>query len=98
MLPKDVQDPERGEENRFSSLLCPTLSPRYEKAKEDFNTAMKNLRGNLLIDYKQLGLTYKLYSCEVCSHYINQLILLVYGMLGCVVICVAALCLNTGDG
>lgn len=38
---------------------------RYEKAKDDFSTAMKNLRGNLLIDYKQLGLTYKLYSCEV---------------------------------
>lgn len=38
---------------------------RYQKAIEDFDLAMKNLRGNLLIDYKQLGLMHKLYSCEV---------------------------------
>ena len=31
----------------------------------DFDNALKNLRGNLLIDYKPLGLMYKLYSCEV---------------------------------
>lgn len=37
----------------------------YEEALADFETAQKNLRGNLLIDYKQLGLQYKLYSCEV---------------------------------
>jgi neutrophil factor 2 len=32
---------------------------------QNFESALKNLRGNLLIDYKQLGLQYKLYSCEV---------------------------------
>ena len=36
-------------------------------ALKDFELALTNLRGNLLIDYKQLGLQYKLYSCEV-SH------------------------------
>ena len=37
----------------------------YEDALADFELAEKNLRGNVLIDYKQLGLQYKLYSCEV---------------------------------
>lgn len=32
----------------------------------DFNQAFKELRGNQLIDYKPLGLMYKLYACEVC--------------------------------
>ena len=41
------------------------LCLRYDDAMSDFDTALKNLRGNLLIDYKQLGLQYKLYSCEV---------------------------------
>lgn len=39
---------------------------RYADALSDFDIAFKNLRGNSLIDYKQLGLQYKLYSCEVC--------------------------------
>lgn len=34
-------------------------------ALKSFDSAMGNLRGNLLIDYKQLGLQYKLYSSEV---------------------------------
>ena len=38
---------------------------RFSEAMLDFETTLKNLRGNLLIDYKQLGLQYKLYSCEV---------------------------------
>ncbi|XP_064396169.1 neutrophil cytosol factor 2-like isoform X2 [Halichondria panicea] len=38
---------------------------RHSEAMLDFESTMKNLRGNLLIDYKQLGLQYKLYSCEV---------------------------------
>ncbi|KAL5483803.1 hypothetical protein EMCRGX_G020218 [Ephydatia muelleri] len=37
----------------------------YEDALSDFELAEKNLRGNVLIDYKQLGLQYKLYSCEI---------------------------------
>ena len=32
---------------------------------KNFDIALKTLRGNRLIDYKQLGLQYKLYSCEV---------------------------------
>jgi hypothetical protein len=38
---------------------------RYMDALKDLDCALKNLRGNQLIDYKQLGLQYKLYSCEV---------------------------------
>ena len=38
---------------------------RFVDALKDFQSALTNLRGNLLIDYKQLGLQYKLYSCEV---------------------------------
>lgn len=37
----------------------------YEDALADFEVAKKNLRGNMLIDYKQLGLQYKLYACEI---------------------------------
>ena len=37
----------------------------YSEALDDLDSAIKNLRGNLFIDYKQLGLQYKLYSCEV---------------------------------
>ncbi|KAI9597259.1 hypothetical protein BDF19DRAFT_421180 [Syncephalis fuscata] len=37
----------------------------WEAAFDDFNDALLYLRGNLFIDYKQLGLDYKLYSCEV---------------------------------
>lgn len=37
------------------------------EALKDLDTALKTLRGNQLIDYKQLGLQYKLYSCEVMS-------------------------------
>ena len=39
---------------------------RHQEALGDFSTALERLRGNLLIDYKQLGLIYKLYSVEVC--------------------------------
>uniref|UniRef100_A0A673CDW1 SH3 domain-containing protein n=1 Tax=Sphaeramia orbicularis TaxID=375764 RepID=A0A673CDW1_9TELE len=38
---------------------------RYEEALGDFQYAFKALRGNQLIDYKALGLRYKLYACEV---------------------------------
>uniref|UniRef100_A0A8C2D4R7 Neutrophil cytosolic factor 2 n=1 Tax=Cyprinus carpio TaxID=7962 RepID=A0A8C2D4R7_CYPCA len=37
---------------------------RYESLL-DFQQAFKQLRGNQLIDYKPLGLRYKLYACEV---------------------------------
>ncbi|KAJ1172105.1 hypothetical protein NDU88_003957 [Pleurodeles waltl] len=37
----------------------------YEQAMKDFAEAFTQLRGNLLIDYKILGLPYKLYGCEI---------------------------------
>lgn len=37
-----------------------------EKALHNFENAYFFLRGNRVIDYKQLGLKYKLYACEVC--------------------------------
>ncbi|XP_029004492.1 neutrophil cytosol factor 2 [Betta splendens] len=38
---------------------------RYEESLGDFQRAFKALRGNQLIDYKALGLRYKLYACEI---------------------------------
>ncbi|KAM3593650.1 uncharacterized protein V6R79_017944 [Siganus canaliculatus] len=38
---------------------------RYEESLGDFLRAFKKLRGNQLIDYKALGLRYKLYACEI---------------------------------
>ncbi|XP_038580490.1 neutrophil cytosol factor 2 isoform X1 [Micropterus salmoides] len=38
---------------------------RYEESLADFQHAFKRLRGNQLIDYKALGLRYKLYACEI---------------------------------
>ncbi|XP_055737823.1 neutrophil cytosol factor 2-like isoform X1 [Salvelinus fontinalis] len=38
---------------------------RFEESFADFQHAFKELRGNQLIDYKPLGLRYKLYACEV---------------------------------
>uniref|UniRef100_A0A3Q3WE20 SH3 domain-containing protein n=1 Tax=Mola mola TaxID=94237 RepID=A0A3Q3WE20_MOLML len=38
---------------------------RYEESLADFQNAFKALRGNQLIDYKALGLRYKLNACEV---------------------------------
>ncbi|KAG7525324.1 neutrophil cytosol factor 2 [Solea senegalensis] len=38
---------------------------RYEESSGDFQHAFKKLRGNQLIDYKALGLRYKLYACDV---------------------------------
>uniref|UniRef100_A0A7N6C1B5 SH3 domain-containing protein n=1 Tax=Anabas testudineus TaxID=64144 RepID=A0A7N6C1B5_ANATE len=38
---------------------------RFEESLGDFQHAFKALRGNQLIDYKALGLRYKLYACEV---------------------------------
>ena len=44
----------------------------------NFNDALRFLRGNRFINYEQLGLKFRLYSCEVlfnrglCSIYIHQ--------------------------
>ncbi|XP_042661727.1 neutrophil cytosol factor 2-like [Tyto alba] len=37
----------------------------HEKAVEDFKEALAQLRGNQLIDYKILGLRYRLFACEI---------------------------------
>ncbi|KAJ1970027.1 hypothetical protein IWQ62_000232 [Dispira parvispora] len=37
----------------------------FSSALDDFNDALLYLRGNLFIDYTQIGLDYKLYSCDV---------------------------------
>ncbi|XP_040922020.1 neutrophil cytosol factor 2 [Toxotes jaculatrix] len=41
---------------------------RYEESLGDFQQAFKTLRGNQLIDYKALGLRYKLYACDVLNN------------------------------
>lgn len=41
------------------------LSGSYEKAALSFNNALRLMRGNSVINYQQLGLNYKLYSCEI---------------------------------
>lgn len=49
----------------FQIGVCRFLSGTYKKAAASFNTALKLLRGNSVINYQQLGLEYKLYSCEI---------------------------------
>ena len=50
----------------------------FEEALANFNDTLLYLRGNNLIDYHQLGLPFKLYSCEVlfnrglCYIYLQQ--------------------------
>ncbi|KAF8246257.1 hypothetical protein K440DRAFT_651118 [Wilcoxina mikolae CBS 423.85] len=41
------------------------LLGEFAEAMANFNEALLYLRGNTLIDYEQLGLKFKLYSCEV---------------------------------
>ncbi|KXX79806.1 Neutrophil cytosol factor 2 [Madurella mycetomatis] len=51
----------------------------FEEALANFNDTLLYLRGNTLIDYTQLGLLFKLYSCEVlfnrglCYIYLEQM-------------------------
>ncbi|NWR99467.1 NCF2 factor, partial [Motacilla alba] len=40
-------------------------SQNHRKAIEDFKEALAQLRGNQLIDYKILGLRYRLFACEI---------------------------------
>ncbi|KAF5094448.1 hypothetical protein D0Z00_003530 [Geotrichum galactomycetum] len=49
----------------FQIGVCRFLSGLYKKAAGSFNTALKLLRGNSVVNYQQLGLEYKLYSCEI---------------------------------
>ncbi|GAA6108487.1 neutrophil cytosol factor 2 [Tachysurus ichikawai] len=50
---------------------------RFEESLMDFQQSFKELRGNHLIDYKPLGMVYKLYACEVLHN-----IGLVYAQMG----------------
>lgn len=51
----------------------------FEEALANFNDTLLYLRGNTSIDYEQLGLKFKLYSCEVlfnrglCYIYLQQM-------------------------
>uniref|UniRef100_A0A673Y7S4 Neutrophil cytosolic factor 2 n=1 Tax=Salmo trutta TaxID=8032 RepID=A0A673Y7S4_SALTR len=49
----------------FQRALTFYKKERYEESFADFQHAFRELRGNQLIDYKPLGLRYKLYACEV---------------------------------
>ncbi|KAL9554058.1 hypothetical protein MBANPS3_002980 [Mucor bainieri] len=55
------------------------LLGNLEAAKDDFDSAYQNLRGNSIINYQQLGLQFRLYSCEVlfnrgiCQLYLGQI-------------------------
>lgn len=55
------------------------LIGEFGEAMANFNEALLYLRGNTLIDYEQLGLKFKLFSCEVlfnrglCYVYAGQL-------------------------
>ena len=50
----------------------------FEEATANFNDTLLYLRGNTYIDYEQLGLKFRLYSCEVlfnrgiCYIYLQQ--------------------------
>ncbi len=50
----------------------------FEEALVNFNDTLKYLRGNTIIDYEQLGLKFRLFSCEVlfnrglCYIYLQQ--------------------------
>lgn len=50
----------------------------FEEALANFNDSLLYLRGNTFIDYEQLGLKFKLFSCEVlfnrglCYIYLQQ--------------------------
>lgn len=50
----------------------------FEEALANFNDTLLYLRGNTVIDYEQLGLKFRLYSCEVlfnrglCYIYLQQ--------------------------
>ncbi|CCG81403.1 putative PB1 domain protein [Taphrina deformans PYCC 5710] len=62
----------------FQQGVSSFLLGRFSDAKDQFDDALLYLRGNEQIDYKQLGLAFKLYSCEVlfnrglCSLYLKD--------------------------
>ncbi|KAL7275465.1 hypothetical protein RUND412_001593 [Rhizina undulata] len=63
----------------FQQGVSNFLLGEFTEAMANFNEALLYLRGNTLIDYEQLGLKFKLFSCEVlfnrglCYIYDNQI-------------------------
>ncbi|GAA6031967.1 hypothetical protein JCM8097_003365 [Rhodosporidiobolus ruineniae] len=49
----------------FQMGVSQFLLGRYVEARKDFDEAFLYLRGNDMIEYEQLGLKFKLYSCEI---------------------------------
>lgn len=49
----------------FQQGVSNFLLSDFAEALANFNEALLYLRGNTLIDYEQLGLKFRLYSCEV---------------------------------
>lgn len=49
----------------FQQGVSNFLVADFEEALVNFNDTLKFLRGNTFIDYDQLGLKFKLFSCEV---------------------------------
>ncbi|KAI9501519.1 hypothetical protein BX070DRAFT_227986 [Coemansia spiralis] len=49
----------------FQRGVAKMVLQRNDESLEDFNNALKYLRDNPFIDYTQLGLDYKVYTCEV---------------------------------
>ncbi|XP_044532666.1 neutrophil cytosol factor 2 isoform X3 [Gracilinanus agilis] len=45
---------------------------KYDSALKDLKEALTELRGNQLIDYKILGLQFKLFACEVVASVVDQ--------------------------
>jgi tetratricopeptide (TPR) repeat protein len=62
----------------FQQGVSNFLMGDFEEALSNFNDTLLYLRGNTYIDYEQLGLKFKLYSCEVlfnrglCYIYLQQ--------------------------
>jgi tetratricopeptide (TPR) repeat protein len=62
----------------FQQGVSNFLMGDFEEALANFNDTLLYLRGNKYIDYQQLGLKFKLYSCEVlfnrglCYIYLQQ--------------------------
>lgn len=51
--------------SHFQVGVCRFLSGNYKSAANSFNNSLSLLRGNSVVNYQQLGLDYKLYSCEI---------------------------------
>ncbi|CAI2180339.1 8312_t:CDS:2 [Funneliformis geosporum] len=62
----------------FQKGVSHFLLGEFEKALANFNDSLLYLRKNMLIDYEQLGLKFRLYSCEIlfnrglCYLYLGQ--------------------------